>query len=326
MRLIVQNARDYAIFTMDADGCVTDWWDGAEAVFGYTREEMVGRDARVLWTPEDWAKGEADREMRMARVEGRAPNVRWHVRKGGGRVFIEGVMTRLGEGFLKVGQDVTERHRAEERQRLLLAELQHRVRNIMAMMRSVARRTGDTAESADDYARHLDGRISAMTRTQALLTRNVGAGVDLQNLLLDELEAQATPSDKVVLRGPDVPLSPKAAEIFTLAVHELATNAVKYGALSQEGGRIDISWEIEPDDEGPRWLRICWTERGVRLDGGPRREGFGTELITRRVPYELKGEGTIQFRDTGLAAVIRFPLEAGRSILETDAEAVGGGR
>ena len=224
--------------------------------------------------------------------------------------------------WLGTSTDVDELRALQRRQELLVAELQHRVRNLLAMIRSIGQRTASTAESVEDYSQHLEGRISALARTQALLTREIGRGVDLQNLVLDELEAQAALPGRYTVKGDDVSLPPKAAEVLTLAVHELATNAVKYGALTKAGGRIEIGWTIEERDEGgPRWLCFTWTEFGVTMDGGPRREGFGTELITGRVPYELKGEGRMDFRETGVAATIRFPLVPGASVLQTDARA-----
>lgn len=224
--------------------------------------------------------------------------------------------------WLGTSTDVEELRALQRRQELLVAELQHRVRNLLAMIRSIGRRTAASAGSVDDYAQHLEGRISALARTQALLTREIGRGVDLQNLVLDELEAQAAPPGRYMVKGDDVSLPPKAAEVLTLAVHELATNAVKYGALAQGDGRIEIGWSVEGAGgaEPPR-LRFTWTEFGVTMDSGPRREGFGTELITSRVPYELKGEGRLDFRSTGVAATIRFPLVAGASVLQTDAQA-----
>ncbi|HEY0326677.1 MAG TPA: PAS domain-containing protein [Allosphingosinicella sp.] len=232
---------------------------------------------------------------------------------------------RIAE-WLGTSTEVEELRALQRRQALLVAELQHRVRNLLAMIRSIGRRTAATAGSVDDYAQHLEGRISALARTQALLTREIGRGIDLQNLVLDELEAQAALPGRYMVKGDDVSLPPKAAEVLTLAVHELATNAVKYGALAQGDGRIEIGWSVAGGDGGePPWLCFTWTEFGVTMDSGPRREGFGTELITGRVPYELKGEGRLDFRSTGVAATIRFPLVAGASVLQTDAQAGPGG-
>lgn len=243
---------------------------------------------------------------------------RWHQTRASPLRDDEG---RIVE-WLGSSTDVEELRALQRRQELLVAELQHRVRNLLAMIRSIGRRTAATAESVEDYSQHLEGRISALARTQALLTREIGRGVDLQNLVLDELEAQAALPGRYSVKGDDVPLAPKAAEVLTLAIHELATNAVKYGALAQGDGRIEIDWTIENGDGAePAWLRFTWAEFGVALDGGPRREGFGTELITGRVPYELKGEGRMDFRETGVAATIRFPLVPGASVLQTDAHA-----
>jgi len=216
-----------------------------------------------------------------------------------------------------IGHDVTELRASEQRARLLLAELQHRVRNIMAMIRSVARRTGDSAETVEDYVQHLEGRISALSRTQALLTRDVHVEVNLESLILDELKMQAARPKQFTVTGPDVSLPPKAAEVLGLALHELATNSVKYGALCQKDGRVDVRWALLDGERAPQ-LSLIWSEFGVTIDRKPSRQGFGTELITQRVPYELQGTGTLEFRPTGLVATIEFPLDDRPSILQTD--------
>lgn len=224
--------------------------------------------------------------------------------------------------WLGTSTDVDELRGLQRRQELLVAELQHRVRNLLAMIRSIGQRTAATADSVEEYSQHLEGRISALARTQSLLTREIGRGVDLQNLVRDELEAQAALPGRYTVRGDDVLLAPKAAEVLTLAIHELATNSVKYGALAQGDGRIEIGWAVEDGNSaGPPWLSFTWTEFGVTLDGRPRRSGFGTELVTGRVPYELKGEGRMEFLETGVAATIRFPLLPGTSVLQTDSRA-----
>lgn len=323
LRLIVENARDYAIFTTDAEGRIDQWYEGAAEVFGWSAEEAIGQMAEITFTPEDRAESEPAKEREVAAQEGRAPNVRWHMRKDGKRIFIEGIASPLRDGsgaltgFLKIGQDVTERQRAEEHQKTLLAELQHRVRNIMAMIRSVARRTQESAETVEDYAQHLEGRISAMARTQALLTRGVHAEVDLEGLVRDELEMQAAQPGQYIVTGPDVSLPAKAAEVLGLALHELATNSVKYGVLSGNDGRVDVRWALLDGEKAPQ-LSLIWSERGVRIDNEPSRRGFGTELVTERVPYELEGAGTMEFTPDGLIATIEFPLAERLSILQTD--------
>lgn len=328
-RLIVESARDYAIFLADQNDVVTDWLPGAAGIFGWSAYEIVGKPAAIVFTPEDRESGLPEREIAKAKEEGKAPNVRWHVRKDGSRVFIDGQTIALRypdgriRGFMKIGQDVTDRRRDEERQAVLQAELQHRVRNVLAMVRSVVNRGLDHG-SAEAFRAELDGRIAAMARTQALLTRDTDMGIDLRRLVEDELVAHATDEGRIEIAGPPVVLAAKAAEILTLAVHELTTNAIKYGALRQPGGRIVISWRIEPEGEIER-LRLIWREDGVEIaPDAARRTGFGTELVTRRVPYELNGEGRIDLERDGLRCEIAFALIPGESTLQTNApEAVG---
>lgn len=130
--------------------------------------------------------------------------------------------------------------------------------------------------------------------------------------------AQAAVQEQFALVGPDVELSPKAAEVLTLAIHELATNATKYRAFSRESGRLQVRWNVEPRDGQP-WLILDWTESGVPIvDAAPRHRGFGAELVSRRIPYELRGSGDFELRPGGLHSHIEFPLIAGESILQTD--------
>ncbi|MCC2978812.1 PAS domain S-box protein [Sphingomonas sp. IC4-52] len=213
--------------------------------------------------------------------------------------------------WLGTSTDVDDLRRLQERQQVLLAELQHRVRNILAVTRSIISRSDDGERSAEEYVEHLQGRISALARTQVLLTRSAGAPVDLELLIRDELLAQVADEDQISLEGDDVSISPKSAEVLTLAIHELATNATKYGAFSRPSGRLEVRWRTEPRD-GHDWLVIDWRERGVPvIELVPRRQGFGLELISRRIPYELKGHGSFRLQPGGIESRIEFPLVAG---------------
>ena len=204
--------------------------------------------------------------------------------------------------------DVTAITRAEERQRLLLAELQHRVRNTLGVVRSIARRSAESSSTVEEYASHLDGRLNAFARTQALVTRDPEGGVDLEYLVIEELLAyNAREGQQVRVSGPAVRFQPKAAETFALAIHELATNALKYGALSRPSGRIEISWRLEEAADPPQ-LVFDWRERGGPSVAPPPREGFGTELLERTLAFELKGQTTISFNASGLHCVMIIPL------------------
>jgi two-component system, chemotaxis family, CheB/CheR fusion protein len=207
-------------------------------------------------------------------------------------------------------RDVSERKRTAERQRLLTAELQHRVKNILAVVRSVASRTLESSEGLDDFAAHFDGRLRALARTQGVLARQAGGDIDLDEIVREELLSHAArEGEQVSIGGPPVRLKQGAAEIFSLAVHELATNAVKYGALSRPSGRISVVWRLADSGDGRR-LSFEWRESGVAaMDPQPCRKGFGRDLLERGLPYDLPGTATsLTFAPGGLQCVIDLPV------------------
>jgi PAS domain S-box-containing protein len=298
-------------------------------VYDFIPDDVPGSDSLDNWAafvvPEDREatlanfdrvrRGErVTHEFRVARPDG---SIRWLRDKDFPLLDDDGRV----QAIAGVSRDVTDEKRASERQALLVAELQHRVRNILAMIGSVARRIAKGSESVSDYSAHFESIVASMARTQALLTRSPGAGVDLSQLLLDEVKAHTTLEGQLICEGPTVLLSSKAAEVLTLTIHELATNSVKYGALSGPDGRLHLSWTAAPEGE-TLWLRFTWTETGVTPPEGPRREGFGTELVTRRVPFELGGRGAMAFDADRLIARIEFPLLPGDSVLQTDAAGI----
>jgi len=202
--------------------------------------------------------------------------------------------------------------RLESRFRMLANDIEHRLRNNLAVIRSIIRRTAVTA--TDDQAiAHLQGRIDAYARVQSKL-RFAGAAdqdIDLAALIQDELLAQTiSEGPTLAIDGPDVALSQRAAETIALAVHELATNAIKFGAFSVRGGRVEISWRIRASDDGPR-LWFIWSESGVPLDERPsRHDGFGMETLLRSLPYDLLAETDVDFRQDGVRFTLSAPLAA----------------
>ena len=206
-------------------------------------------------------------------------------------------------------RDLTERKKAEAHQKMLLAELQHRVRNTLAVVRSIARRTAETSDTVEGYAAHFEGRVSSFARTQGMVTRSLDTSVDLEELVRDELLAHAARDESQVhVEGPRLRLRPKAAEVLGLALHELATNAVKYGALSGAGGRVGVVWHVGGKD-GARVLDLVWQESGTRPSRvADRRRGFGTELIERTLRYELDAQARLEFTPDGVRCAITVPL------------------
>lgn len=217
-----------------------------------------------------------------------------------------------------IAEDVTEAKLAVEHQGVLLAELQHRVRNIMAMIRSMARRSADGAADVEEYRTLLEGRLLALARVQALLTRHANTGGSLRDIVESEVGAQAHGGGQYELVGPDVQLSPKVVEVLTLALHELSTNALKYGALSVADGRLRVEW-APFEKRGRTWLGLDWVEQGVPPRQTAARRGFGSDLIEGKIPYELGGSGKITIETDGARCRLELPLKESESILETDA-------
>jgi two-component system, chemotaxis family, CheB/CheR fusion protein len=190
-----------------------------------------------------------------------------------------------------------------------VAELQHRVRNVLAVVRSIARRTAATSRDVEEYAMNFDGRLNAYSRTLSLLTQGSAAGVELEFLLAEELlSVQARDEEQVTIAGPRVNLRPGAAETIGLAIHELTTNAVKHGALSQNGGKIAVTWQVEHSPTGDE-LVFDWRESGGRrLVPVRTRRGFGVEMLEETLPFELQARTELEFGSTGFRCRIRFPI------------------
>lgn len=189
------------------------------------------------------------------------------------------------------------------------AELRHQTRNTLSSVRALIRRSAETAQSVEDYAAHLEGRLDVILRVQAMVMHH-RAGIDLYLLLAGELRVLAADEDRQVRpSGPRVALQPKAAQTLALAFHELATNAMKFGALAQAGGSIDVTWRVVAGEGGVPVLALTWQEGGVTIArAAPIRRGFGREVLDAMLCYELKAETTLDFAATGLRCDIRLPL------------------
>jgi len=448
-RTVVESARDYAIFTTDHEGRVVDWYDGAATVFGWSAEEIRGRPVDILFVREDRERGEPARELATAAADGEAPDVRWHLRKDGRRVFIDGKVVPVGgdgdqpRGFLKIGQDITARRRAERalkqseerftrfadasgdilwirdaqtmqleyvsaafesvyglepravmggndfrrwlrmvhpedrasvvreiravrrgqrtthefricrpdrelrwikdtdfpllneagavqsiagiaadntdeviasrRRQVLVNELQHRTRNLIAVVQALAVTTEREAGSLPDFQERFRHRLSALARVQGMLSRlGQGARVTFDQLLEAELTAHGMTADskRLTLDGPrGVALKSRIVQTFALALHELATNAVKHGALSSPTGHLAVGWRVEDDG---RALHVDWRESGVDTGraaaasvGG---SGYGRELIERALPYQMDARTTYAIEPDGVHCTIVLAL------------------
>jgi two-component sensor histidine kinase len=192
---------------------------------------------------------------------------------------------------------------AAERNAVLARELQHRVKNILAIVQALSRQTMTKSRSLDDYADAFEGRIAALARTQNLVTLNPAGLANLKDLAREELDAHgAEEGNKVALDGPDLPLPIRIAQMIGLVFHELATNAMKYGALRSEAGRIALSWE-----ESGGMIRLRWRETGVRIEDTAPKRGVGSSIIVDTLPYMLGGTASLTFHPDGVQCVLEFP-------------------
>jgi len=241
-----------------------------------------------------------DVEFRFIRPSDGA--LRWLV--GRGSVLRD---QKTGEALRVLGAaiDVTERRAAEERQALLSREVDHRAKNVLAVVQAALRLTPRTG--MDSYAEAVGGRIAALARAHTLLAEGGWTGADLHALLRGELKPFLT-GQRADLSGPRVALSADMAQPLAMAVHELATNAVKHGALAQPDGRLAVTWER---DEAARRLRLRWVETGPRpIPAAPTSRGFGTRVLDGTVRGQLRGRILLDWTATGLVALIDIPMPA----------------
>ena len=200
-----------------------------------------------------------------------------------------------------VTADITDRKRAEERQILLAEEVDHRARNVVAVVQSIMRLT--RAESIDEYISALDGRVGALSNAHRLLASSRWEGADLNRLVEEEFAPyRASGSERVSTRGPIVLLPPATAQTIALALHELATNAAKYGALSNEHGRVDLSWRTEPGK-----LELIWVELGGPEITPPNRGGYGSRAIVAGIERQLGGIVDFDWQAGGLRCTLSLP-------------------
>nr|WP_281287412.1 PAS domain-containing protein [Rhizobium smilacinae] len=441
---IVDSAIDFAIISMDREGVVVTWNEGARLILGWSEEEMNGKPADIFFTPQDRAKEVPAKEMASALENGRGNDERWHLRKDGTRFWASGEMMTLrdeaGEvrGFIKVLRDRTrqrqeeEKHRADaefmrrvlyssddcikvldldanltfmseggmrvmevddfnkiagcpwpdfwqlegnaaakaavaaaragesarfvgfantlkgtgkwwdvqvspmlgpdgkpdrilsvsrditatktaqETQRLLMHELAHRVKNTLAVVQSIAFQSMRNAASLDDAGRKLQARLGALSKAHDVLMQSdwVSASVhDIVQMTAGNVGMEE--GDRIVLSGPTVTLAPQAALSFSLVIHELLTNAVKYGALSDPTGHVTVHWQVSRSASGENEFSFTWQENGGPPVIAPERVGFGSKLI--RSTLGSLGTVELDYAHSGL----RLGFQASLSSIET---------
>jgi len=211
-------------------------------------------------------------------------------------------------GVLVVCNDVTIRVLAEQRRELVAREMNHRVKNTLSVVQAIARQTMKDGVDMAKAREAFEARLMALSRTQDVLISERASGATLSTVIERAIEHLDSPNFKFT--GPPVRLAPAAATAMALALHELSTNAAKYGALSVPGGCVDVEWALNHDDDGERRLRFQWIESGGPPVAAPVRRGFGSNLIERGLAMELGGRTNIDYRPGGIVCTIEAPFPA----------------
>jgi PAS domain S-box-containing protein len=307
------NTIEEAIITIDAKGVVKDLNPAAARVFGYAADEVIGRNVKMLM-PEPYQSehgGYISNYLKTGKAKmigfGREVSGRRKDRSIFPMELAVTEMTVSGRRmFTGVVRDITERKQVEQHQELLVAELDHRVKNVLAQVAVVAMSTRQGSRSIDEFLRSLNGRIQSMAAAHTLLSKSGWQSVGLDALVRNQLAPYATDTN-VTISGTDVMLI--AAEIQAVArvLHELVTNAAKHGALSIPGGNVSVRWNRKANEAGAN-LMLVWQEHG----GPPVKSGiqtsYGTNLIRNLIPHELGGRVDLAFASEGVSCQIEIPI------------------
>jgi PAS domain S-box-containing protein len=296
------------------DGSILRANNSFARMLDYAVEELTTKTFRDLTYPDDL---EANLSLLNRTLVGEAESYcieKRYVRKDGGIVWASlavGCVRNTDGGvdyFVSVVQDITERKRAEEQQRTLLAELDHRVKNALATVSAVVSHTQHESGSIDDFVAALDGRIRSMATTHELLSSHRWQGVSLSELVQRELAPYAT-CDNTEIYGPGVLLKPEAAQAMAMVLHELATNAAKYGALSTEKGRVSIRWDRHLNGHLRSHLVLEWQEIGGPPVAAVGTSSYGTSTIRDLIPYELGGTVDFALAPEGVRCRLELPAD-----------------
>lgn len=309
----IVDTSDDAIISEDLNGVITSWNKGAEAMFGYSATEATGHSIKSLIVPAD-RQGEEDDilcRIRGGEAVDHFETVRRH--KDGSLLDVSVTISPLRDkeghivGASKIARDFSERKRYERHRELLIQELNHRVKNTLASVQALAAQTFRGSGMRDAVAT-FEARLLAMSRAHDVLTRQSWQGAGIREVVGDAVAAWAGKSSgRANFEGPDLSLRPAVALALAMALHELATNAVKYGALSNKKGRVAIHWWLS-DDPRP-CFRLRWLERDGPAVHAPERRGFGSRLIEYGLARDLGGTVDLSFHEGGVECTIEAPLE-----------------
>ncbi|UYN97438.1 MAG: PAS domain-containing protein [Enhydrobacter sp.] len=285
-------------YALDRDWRITRFNSEAARHFGRPAGEMIGRRLWDLFPDAlntDLGRLFIDTMTRRATVRGETPSVIVGQRRLAYRLF------PLGDGMGIVFRDVTDLRKAEEQRELLINELNHRVKNTLAIVQSIASQT--LRDVAPSIRADFEQRLVTLSSVHGLLTSQHWDSVELREVVKASLRPHLGAHPRVAFDGPSQRLAQRSAVALSMALHELGTNALKYGALSVESGKVTLDWSIESGT-----FLLTWRESGGPPVRARKRGGFGSQLIERALSAQLQGEARLDFRPDGLVCTIRCPL------------------
>jgi two-component system CheB/CheR fusion protein len=310
---LVDLARD-PIFIWDFDGGIVSWNRGSEELYGFTREEALGKRKEHLLATR--VEGSSFGEVREKLLrDGFWRGELKHRTKDNRELAIESriILEKVGGRRLALEstRDITERKLWDQRQQLLLGELSHRVKNTLTVVQSIAQQTLHRGNSPKEMVERLEGRLMALARAHALLVESNWKGADFHAIAKQQLDPYGAENAKRLrLEGPPATLPSDLATPFGLVLHELATNAAKYGSLSKPTGSVSLRWKLAKRNDRPV-LTVVWTEKGgPPPPKKPKAAGFGTSLIDRGIPNAKVGR---DLKTEGLVCTIELPLPQSRN-------------
>jgi PAS domain S-box-containing protein len=299
---IVESSDD-AIVSKNLDGVITSWNTGAERVFGYAAEEVIGQPITIV-IPQDRQDEERTILTRIRRGERIDHFETVRQRKHGSLIVVSLTVSPVKNaegkivGASKIARDITEQKRNQEQIAILAREAEHRSKNLLATVQATINLS--QSDTPEGLKHAIEGRIRALANVHSLFVETRWIGAELSAIATQELAPYSeTDETRVQIDGPQVLLEPNAAQAIAVALHELATNAAKYGALSVAKGQVDLKWSHEADER----LILRWTEIGGPAVQAPARQGFGCRVVERMIE-QLRGKARFDWRPEGLICEI----------------------
>ena len=282
---------------------------------GYSPDELLVKTFQNITHPEDLqADLEKVRQVLAGALQTYSMDKRY-IRKDGSIIWaaLTVALQRDAAGdpayFISIVNDISARKRAEEHQQFLMRELSHRSKNLLAIIQSMATQTAKSSATMQDFGNRFGQRLHALAASHDLLTDQNWRGADLRALVCRQLSSFADPGDRrLTFTGPDVTLTTEAAQSIGLALHELATNAVKYGALSVPEGKLTVFWTVDDPSQSPRLIHLNWLERGGPAVTPPARMGFGRTVIERLTAAALDGKVSLEYPPEGVTWRLDAPV------------------